>query len=102
MDGTFLLIMLLALVPAVIIIGGLWWLIRYNTRHTFMVKELSMYGGTITCQGVTFDVDKDAELKVGFGSLTVINPDGTMRRFVLGNAFTQQPVVTIKANNSQR
>lgn len=95
MDGTFILIMLLAISPTILFILMMIWVIRYNTKRVFMYDLLSEYGGTITYQGVSFDVSKDATLNLGFGSLTIINPDGTVRRFTLGNAFSQQPIITI-------
>lgn len=95
MDGSFIGIMLLAITPTVLFILMLVWAIYYNTKRTFMCDLLSKYGGTITYQGVSFTVSKNAVLKIGFGTLTIINPDGTIRRFTLGNAFTQQPIITI-------
>ena len=89
------MIMILCISPTILFISGMMWVIRYGTKKTFMYDLLSEYGGTITYQGVSFDVSRDAVLKIGIGSLTVINPDGTVRRFTLGNAFTQQPIITI-------
>ena len=89
------MIILLALTPTVLFIVALMWIVEYGTKRTFMYDLLNEYGGTITYQGVSFDVSRDAHLKIGLGSLTVINPDGTTRRFTLGNAFTQQPIITI-------
>lgn len=95
MTDMFIPIMLLCLSPVILFILGMIWAVRYNTKRAFMYDLLSEYGGSITYQGVTFTVSRYAELKLGFGSLTIINPDGTMRRFTLGNAFTQQPIITI-------
>lgn len=77
-------------------IGAIAWASRESIKRTFMTKELQKYGGTICHQGVVFKVDRGAEFKVGLGSLTIMNPDGTVRRFTAGNVFTPQPVVTIK------
>lgn len=95
MDDTFLFIVMLTILPTVLFISAMVLVIYLNTKHVFMYNLLSQYGGMITYQGVEFIVSKYATLKVGLGSLTVINPDGTVRRFTLGNAFSQQPIITI-------
>ena len=69
---------------------------RYGVKKMYMVKDLTMYGGVITYQGVDFEVEKGAQFKVGMQSVTVMNPNGTTRRFTAGNIFSPQPVITIK------
>lgn len=79
----------LAIFSAVLVVMLAWmiWMIKYNTKRRFMVDELSKYGGTITYQGIQYRISRDAVMKVGYGTLTVTNPDGTMTKFVLGGAL---------------
>ena len=96
MENVLVLAMAGSILMWAVTVGVIAWASRESVKRTFMTKELQKYGGTICHQGAEFKVDRGAEFKIGLGSIIIMNPDGTVRRFTVGNVFTPQPVVTIK------
>ncbi len=96
MDNILLMVALYPIIFVILFITLLYYVGIYNTRKMFMVDYLERYGGTIIYQGMSFRVQRNAEIKVGMSGITIYNPDGTVRAFRTVNPiFSPAPVVTI-------
>lgn len=95
MDSFAISVLMMAVAGVILAaIIAITWASYTITMRTFLVKALDAYGGVITSQGKDFRVSKEAELHAGLSSLTIIEPNGTVRRFTRG-PFAQPPIITV-------